>query len=169
MIDIDEEVGLNRPTNDNDNDTDEDAEISGHITFTSDARKLTNDSLSSTNVSDSEYLDFVSEMTPLVGQHDVEVTPLPSSYGGAADARRYPLTRMPSDESINTVTALPDMVIRCHSINYPSRRRGTGEGTCVIRPSTTKVVSSVKMSQLQLSVLTWRDNIMHRTSLASLF
>ena len=155
----DEETGLtiDHKSNNNNNNTNNnhdintngnDLETTGLIT--GDSRKLTNVSLDSTNVSDSEYLDYVSEMSPLRQHHyqhrhtTVEVTPLPSSYGGleGMEASRFPLRRRPSDESINTVTALPGMVIRCHSINNASAsRRGRGEGNCIIRPSTTKVVS----------------------------
>jgi hypothetical protein len=150
MTVIDEETGLNKPNHssiNNNNTTGDDSETSGRIT--GDSRKLTNVSLNSTNVSESEYLDYVSEMSPLRQHHHqshntVEVAPLPNtSYGGtsAFEPPKYPLRRLPSDESINTVTALPGMVIRCHSINIASNRR-RGEGTCIIRPSTTKVVSS---------------------------
>lgn len=143
----DEETGLNtdhKSNNNNNNNTNgDDLETTGLIT--GDWRKLTNVSLNSTNVSDSEYLDYVSEMSPLrqhYQHHTVEVAPLPSSYGGleGIEASKHPLRRRPSDESINTVTALPGMVIRCHSINNASAsRRGRGEGNCIIRPSTTKV------------------------------
>lgn len=148
---LDEESGMNPDhENNNHNTNGDDSETTGLIT--GDSRKLTNISLNSTNVSDSEYLDYVCEMSPLrhhhhPPRHTVEVTPLPSSsYGGmevTSDSPKYPLRRLPSDESINTVTALPGMVIRCHVINHASRRVVRGEGTCSIRPSTTKVVSWV--------------------------
>ena len=145
MTAIDEETGMQPNHSSNYSNTNEDdSETTGLIT--GESRKLTNASLNSTNVSDSEYLDYVSEMSPLRQHHQhhtVEVAPLPPSYGGLEtmiEAPKYPLRRRPSDESINTVTALPGMVIRCHSIHNASSRR-RGEGTCSIRPSTTKVVS----------------------------
>lgn len=143
MTAIDEETGMQPNHSSNYSNTNEDdSETTGLIT--GESRKLTNASLNSTNVSDSEYLDYVSEMSPLRQHHQhhtVEVAPLPPSYGGLEtmiEAPKYPLRRRPSDESINTVTALPGMVIRCHSIHNASSRR-RGEGTCSIRPSTTKV------------------------------
>ncbi|KAL7532116.1 hypothetical protein ACHAXR_004444, partial [Thalassiosira sp. AJA248-18] len=77
----------------------------------------------------------ISEITPLVG-NAAELAPSSTSYG-VVDPRRQPLQRIPSEDSISldTVTALPGMVIRCHSINVNGRR----EGVCTIRPSTTKV------------------------------
>ena len=94
------------------------------------------------DVSESEYQDYVSsEITPLVGGDSVaETMPPPTSYNGVDQMRN--LQRIPSDtslQSINTVTALPGMVIRCHSINIAVS--GIHQGSCIIRPSTTKVVS----------------------------
>lgn len=94
------------------------------------------------DVSESEYQDYVSsEITPLVGGDSVaETVPPPTSYNGVDQMRN--LQRIPSDtslQSINTVTALPGMVIRCHSINIAVS--GIHHGSCIIRPSTTKVVS----------------------------
>ena len=88
--------------------------------------------------SESEYFDHVSEMTPLLVGDSAELAPPPTSYG-VVDAQRHPLIRTPSEESINTVTALPGMVIKCHSINVNAGGR-RAEGVCTIRPSTTKVV-----------------------------
>ena len=95
---------------------------------------------SSSNISDSEYNDHVSEMSPLIG--DSELVP-PVAYDGLLDntiqehqyPHQYPhrLQRVDSEESIQTVAALPGMVIRCHSINM------SGGGSCILRPSTTKV------------------------------
>jgi len=97
------------------------------------------------DVSESEYQDYVSsEITPLVGGDSAaaaEIVPSPTSYNGV-DQMRPNLQRIPSDaslQSINTVTALPGMVIRCHSINIAVS--GIHQGSCIIRPSTTKVVS----------------------------
>ena len=97
------------------------------------------------NVSDSEYQDYVSELTPLVGVSE-EMAPSPTSYNinGVGAELSYPqhqmrhnLQRIPSEESIHTVTALPGMVIRCNSINMVV---GSRDGSCAIRPSTTNVV-----------------------------
>ena len=90
------------------------------------------------NVSDSEYQDYVSELTPLIGSSE-EMAPSPTSYdiNGGEEQMRHNLQRIPSEESIHTVTALPGMVIRCHSINMVV---GSRDGSCAIRPSTTKVV-----------------------------
>ena len=104
------------------------------------------------NVSDSEYQDYVSELTPLVGVSE-EMAPSPTSYdvnGVGGDSypqhqMRHNLQRIPSEESIHTVTALPGMVIRCHSINMVV---GSRDGSCAIRPSTTKVVR-IKYSNFQ--------------------
>lgn len=105
------------------------------------------------NVSDSEYQDYVSELTPLVGVSE-EMAPSPTSYNinGVGAELSYPqhqmrhnLQRIPSEESIHTVTALPGMVIRCHSINMVV---GSRDGSCAIRPSTTKVVR-IKYSNFQ--------------------
>jgi len=95
---------------------------------------------SSSNISDSEYNDHVSEMSPLIG--DSELVP-PVAYDGLDNdntiqehqQHQYPhrLQRVDSEESIQTVAALPGMVIRCHSINM------SGGGSCILRPSTTKV------------------------------
>ena len=84
--------------------------------------------------SESEYLDRLNEMTPLVGASE-EIAPSPTSYG-VIDAQRHPLQRIPSEESIHSVRALPGMVIRCHAISVNTL--GRGEGTN-IRPSTAKV------------------------------
>jgi hypothetical protein len=89
------------------------------------------DDSSSVNSSDSETLDVVSELAPLVGgnyqhhHHHHQAT----AAGGLSD-----------DESIHTVTALPDMEIRCHSIS--SNNAAGRRGNCSIRPSTAKVVSA---------------------------
>ena len=85
--------------------------------------------------SESEYLDRLNEMTPLVGASE-EIAPSPTSYG-VIDAQRHPLQRIPSEESIHSVRALPGMVIRCHAISVNTL--GRGEGTCNIRQSTAKV------------------------------
>jgi len=92
---------------------------------------------SSSNISDSEYNDHVSEMSPLIG--DSELVPPAVAYDGLdntiQEQHQYPhrLQRVDSEESIQTVAALPGMVIRCHSINM------SGGGSCILRPSTTKV------------------------------
>lgn len=89
--------------------------------------------------SESEYNDHLSEMTPLVGNAE-EVAPSPPSYG-VVDSHLHPLQRIPSGDSlsVNSVRALPGMIIRCHSINVQTG--GRGAGTCAIRQSSTKVVS----------------------------
>jgi len=87
-------------------------------------------STTSTNVSESEYFDHVSEVTPLVGDNAELAPPI--------DVQQRPLSRISSEESIHTVTALPGMIIRCHSINTKASGR-RDEGVCTIRPSTTKV------------------------------
>jgi hypothetical protein len=110
---------------------------------------------------DGESLDFFSELTPLFagqGHHPracesavvvvdddvvVEVDDDEHDDDGRVDCRRSTTTRslpqkLSDDDSIHTVTALPDMEIRCHSINGVIHRR---PGHCVIRPSTTRVVS----------------------------
>jgi hypothetical protein len=44
------------------------------------------------------------------------------------------------DESVRTISALPGMTIKCHSINTNHAPRGRrGGSTCIIRPSTTQV------------------------------
>ena len=90
------------------------------------SRNLSDGSLNSNG---SEILDAVSELTPLVGNSRHAYEPLDDHHhAGLSD-----------DESINTVTPLPGMIIKCHSIsaNSAAGRRGI----CLIRPSTAKVVS----------------------------
>ena len=77
-------------------------------------------------------------MSPLIG--DSELVPAVAAYDGLDNTiqehqQHFPhrLQRIDSEESINTVAALPGMVIRCHSINM------SGGGSCILRPSTTKV------------------------------
>jgi hypothetical protein len=86
-------------------------------------------SSASLNSNGSEILDAVSELTPLVGNSRHAHEPLDDHHNAG----------LSDDESINTVAALPGMVIRCHSISTNSAvgRRGI----CLIRPSTAKVVS----------------------------
>ena len=90
------------------------------------SRNLSDASL---NSNESEILDAVSELTPLVGNSRHAYEPLDDNHhAGLSD-----------DESINTVQELPGMKIRCHSIsaNSAAGRRGI----CRIRSSTAKVVS----------------------------
>ncbi|KAL7537539.1 hypothetical protein ACHAWF_005798 [Thalassiosira exigua] len=106
------------------------------------SRQLSNVS-SSSNVSESEHDDHVSELTRLVGAE--EMTPSPTSYGHV-DSHQHRLQRIPSEESINTMTALPGMVIRCHSLTYAMGGR-RDHGICNIRPCTTKV--ALKAAQME--------------------
>ena len=110
---------------------------SSHSSSSHNSRQFSN--VSTTSASDSECLDNVSEMTPLM-RGNAELAPPPPSYG-VVDAQRHPLRRIPSEESVKTVQALPGMVIRCHSIN--GNTGGRDVGSCTIRPSTTKVVSII--------------------------
>ena len=89
------------------------------------SRNLSDASL---NSNESEILDAVSELTPLVGNSHAYEPLDDNHHAGLSD-----------DESINTVTALTGMIIRCHSIsaNSAAGRRGI----CRIRPSSAKVVS----------------------------
>ena len=103
-----------------------------------------------------ELLDFISELTPLFagGHHprayesavvvvvDV-VVDVDDKHDdeGQVDGRRSTTWlpwKLSDDDSIHTVTALPDMEIRCHSIYNGAIHRRPGH--FVIRPSTTKVV-----------------------------
>ena len=106
-----------------------------------------------------ESLDFVSELTPLFagGHHPLVVDDVDDEHDddGRVDGRRS-TTRLPrklsDDDSIHTVTALPDMEIRCHSVNGAIHRR---PGHCVIRPSTTKVVSEWEEEAGRHCARTW--------------
>mmetsp|Transcript_22295 Transcript_22295/g.54013 ORF Transcript_22295/g.54013 Transcript_22295/m.54013 type:complete len:442 (+) Transcript_22295:1-1326(+) len=79
-------------------------------------------------------------MTPLVAGNGAETVPSPTT--STHDAHHPTLRRIPSEESVHTVTALPGMMIRCHSIQHANSSGGggrqRGEGVCNIRPSTTK-------------------------------
>jgi hypothetical protein len=109
------------------------------------------DASGSVNSSDSEANDAVSELAPLVcgnSRHAYESIDGDDDDDGNSHRHRHDHHHRPAnaagglsdDESIHTVTALPNMEIRCHSIssNNASGRRGH----CSIRPSTAKVVST---------------------------
>jgi hypothetical protein len=89
-----------------------------------------------------ESLDLVSELTPLAGNHprtyeSAAAVVVVGDDGGVDGRRSTPPRRLSDDDSIHTVTALPDMEMRCLSVNGAIHR----PGNCVIRPSTAKVVS----------------------------
>ena len=75
--------------------------------------------------------DHVSEMTPLIAlTGDRAATELSLQIP-------RPIRRSLSEESIATVSALPGMVLRAHSIHVGAAGRHS-EVTCSIRPSSTK-------------------------------
>lgn len=103
------------------------------------SRNLSDASL---NSNESEILDAVSELTPLVGNSHAYEPLDDHHHAGLSD-----------DESINTVTALTGMIIRCHSIsaNSAAGRRGI----CRIRPSTAKV--ALRAAQMERRLAKKRD------------
>ena len=138
---IDEEKGV-RGIRLNNGDENNDGTVGSGKSGASSRRHSSRSSGHSRQLSDasqSEYYDQVSEMTPLVGGAE-ETPPEPLASYGVVDAQRHSLRRIPSEESIHTIQQLPGMVIRCHSINVNTGGR-RDEGACIIRPSTTKVVS----------------------------
>ena len=141
MTESDEERGARRPSYSN---GEEDDSVSSSDDVDGDDDDDDDD--------DGEWLDFVSELTPLfagghhprAGRRRRDVVDVDNEHcddDGRVDGRRSTTRlqrKLSDDDSIHTVTALPDMEIRCHSINGAIHRR---PGHCVIRPSTTKMVS----------------------------
>ncbi|KAL3806080.1 hypothetical protein ACHAXA_000887 [Cyclostephanos tholiformis] len=112
------------------------------------------DASSSLNSSDSEVLDVVSELAPLVGgnsRHAYE------SIDDQRDHHRAALAGLSDDESIHTVTALPDMEIRCHSIS--SNNSAGRRGHCSIRPSTAKVALRAVQHERRLAKKREQQNL----------
>jgi len=98
-----------------------------------------NSSFSATTPGD-EYLDHVSELTPL----------MVGDRAARALSQQFQLRRSLSDDSIVTVAALPGMVVRAHSIHVGGAGRHSGV-TCSIRPSSTK--AALKAVQQELRAL----------------
>ena len=91
-----------------------------------------------------EYLDHVSEMTPLI-----------ALTGDRAASKLSPQTLRPigrslSEESILTVSELPGMVLRAHSIHVGNAGRHS-EVTCSIRPSSTKAALKAAQKERRAS------------------
>jgi hypothetical protein len=85
------------------------------------------------SVDSMEAFDIVPELNnPLNGIHNINnnyESIIGSEHSGYSD-----------DESVRTISALPGMTIKCHSINSNHAPRGRrGGSTCIIRPSTTQV------------------------------
>lgn len=78
-----------------------------------------------------ERLDHVSELTPLMATGDRAARALSPSM------MLRPIQRSLSEESIATIAALPDMVLRAHSIHVGGAGRHS-EVTCSFRPSSAK-------------------------------
>ena len=174
---VDEEAGIGHSFDSDASSTPDDEEYFQHL----DEAERNNSGLIS-NVSESEYLDQVSEMTPLVGDGGGSLRASPS-YGLHQDPdpsasivkSRPTIKRSSSEESITTVTALPGMTIRSHAIHQAGGLRG--EGKCSIRPSPTKVAlkavlierrASMK-NQLDGSLTTQQQSLPDADSTASPF
>mmetsp|Transcript_24402 Transcript_24402/g.40266 ORF Transcript_24402/g.40266 Transcript_24402/m.40266 type:complete len:491 (+) Transcript_24402:81-1553(+) len=91
-----------------------------------------------------EYDDHVSEMTPLIAlTGDRAATELSPQI-------LRPILRSLSEESIATVSALPGMVLRAHSIHVGAAGRHS-EVTCSIRPSSTKAALNAVQQERRAS------------------
>mmetsp|Transcript_28323 Transcript_28323/g.40488 ORF Transcript_28323/g.40488 Transcript_28323/m.40488 type:complete len:483 (+) Transcript_28323:87-1535(+) len=100
-----------------------------------------------------EYLDHVSEMTPLM------------ALTGDRAARELPpqtlrpiILRSLSEESILTVSELPGMVLRAHSIHVGAAGRHS-EVTCSIRPSSTKAALKAVQQERRASRMKHKQQI----------
>ena len=81
------------------------------------------------SVDSMEAFDIVPELNPLNGMNvNNYESMMGSEHSGYSD-----------DESIRTISALPGMTIKCHSINANHASGRRGGSTCIIRPSTTQV------------------------------
>lgn len=109
-------------TEDSSSDDNEDAAEDGRFN----SLLLSAESSFNTNVS--EHKDRVPELASLVNNNGAFV-----SYGSAVEGGRSMHARTMSDESINTVAALPGMVLRAHAVSEGKR------GSCAIRHSLPKV------------------------------
>ena len=111
-------------TEDSSSDDNEDAAEDGRF------NSLLLSAESSFNTHVSEHKDRVPELASLVNNNGAFV-----SYGSALEGGsiRSMHARTMSDESINTVAALPGMVLRAHAVSEGKR------GSCTIRHSLPKV------------------------------
>eukprot|EP00804_Cyclotella_cryptica_P026649 CCRYP_019090-RA/>CCRYP_019090-RA protein AED:0.10 eAED:0.10 QI:0/0.75/0.6/1/1/1/5/427/833 len=104
-----------------------------------------NETSFNTQASENEMKDQVSELASLLGDNGGRASPITPSYGSAVEyepaPRRLMHQRTLSDESVSTVAALPDMVLRAHSVSTGNR------GGFVIRYSTPKI--ALRAAQLE--------------------
>ncbi|KAL7468220.1 hypothetical protein ACHAXS_008447, partial [Conticribra weissflogii] len=145
---VDEERGnIRYHSNSHGSDSDEYSNVDSEAYFRRLDEAARNSSLIS-NVSEGELLDEFTEMSPI---HESGSLRAPPSYGltdkhdaSVPSGKPHRLRRSASEESITTVTALPGMTIRSHSIQLSNR----GDGKCNIRPSpTTDALRAVQLER----------------------
>ncbi|KAL7522013.1 hypothetical protein ACHAWX_006705 [Stephanocyclus meneghinianus] len=108
-------------------------------------RLAQNETSFNTQASENEMKDHVSELASLLGSNGGRTSPFAVGYGSAVECKEAPRRmlrqRTLSDESISTVAALSDMVLRAHSVSSGNR------GGFVIRYSSPKV--ALRAAQLE--------------------